>query len=179
MDLEGLKFPIGRFDRDAVSDLAERKLMDLETIVSFPAQLSTVVNVLTQEQLNTQYRPDGWTIRQVVHHCADSHMNALIRFKLALTEDLPNIKPYEEDKWAYLSDSKGLDIEASLKILEGVHYRWSILIDKMTINDFQRSFRHPEHGTIISLSVSFAEYAWHCKHHLAHITELIKRKGWN
>lgn len=134
--------------------------------------------LLSDAQLDTPYRPEGWTIRQVVHHCADSHMNAIIRLKLALTEEKPVIKPYFEDRWAELVDGKSLPIEPSLKILEGVHKRWVLLLENLTASQFQRTFVHPELGTEFSLAVATANYAWHCEHHLAHITNVQTRNGW-
>ena len=136
------------------------------------------VGHLSDEQLNTPYRPEGWTIRQVVHHCADSHMNALIRFKLALTEDTPTVKPYLEDRWSELPDSKSTRIDSSIKILEGVHERLSLLLKSLTQSDLEREFIHPEHGRKILVKENIGLYAWHCDHHLAHITTLKKSKNW-
>ncbi|HWS60267.1 MAG TPA: putative metal-dependent hydrolase, partial [Flavobacterium sp.] len=132
----------------------------------------------TEEQLNTQYRLEGWTIRQVVHHCADSHMNSLTRLKLALTEDKPTIKPYREELWAELPDSKNLPLESSLKMLEGIHYRWSILLNNLTKEHRERTFIHPNKGKEFRIDENIGLYAWHCNHHLAHIIETKKRNQW-
>ncbi len=176
-ELEILRFPIGKFKRpDGFSnELIKHWIGDIQ---SFPERLKKETLHLSEEQLDTQYRPDGWTIRQVIHHCADSHMNSVIRFKLALTEDKPIIKPYMEDKWAELSDSK-MDIHPSLQLIEGLHAKWTVLLNSLNANDLNKSFIHPEHGRELHLYVNIALYSWHCNHHLAHITELKKRKNWN
>jgi len=124
---------------------------------------------LSEVQLDTAYRPGGWTVRQVVHHCADSHMNSFIRFKLALTEENPTIKPYHEDKWAEMADAKNLPIEPSLKILEGLHDRWAILIKSLSDQDLQKTFYHPANQKTITLATTIALYAWHSRHHLEHV----------
>jgi hypothetical protein len=175
--LEKLKFPIGEFQ--AKKNYTSEEIVQSITIIrEFPSKLKGVVQNLNMEQLNTAYRPDGWTIRQVIHHCADSHMNSFIRFKLALTEDKPIIKPYFEDKWAEMIDYRG-DIQSSLLILEGLHARWSELLSQLNESELKREFIHPEHHKQIALIENIIIYAWHCDHHLAHITELIKRKNWN
>ena len=175
-DLEQLKFPIGKFSKP---DSFTKELLTLfiSDIESFPQKLQQEVAHLNEQQLDTPYRPEGWTIRQVVHHCADSHMNSIIRFKLALTEEQPVIKPYLEDKWAELQDYK-LPIEPSLQLLEGLHFRWAILLKSFNEADLERKFIHPEHGKEFCLDEAIGMYAWHCNHHLAHITELKKREGW-
>lgn len=132
---------------------------------------------LTSEQLDTPYRPDGWTVRQVVHHVPESHMNAYIRFKLALTEDEPTIKPYDEVAWAKLPDVESTPIEVSLTMLDALHDRWVRVLKEMRDADFARTFRHPHLG-LVRLEGNLALYAWHGKHHLAHITSLRDRKGW-
>lgn len=177
MNIEQLRYPIGKFEKPSTitSDILSGWINDIS---SFPVKLIGEVKHLTNEQLDTQYRPDGWTIRQVVHHCADSHMNALVRIKLTLTEDQPTIKPYFEDRWAKLTDSKTLTISPSLKMIEGIHNRWSVLLKNLTEEDFGRAFIHPEHGRKIRLDESTGLYAWHCNHHLAHITETKNRKDW-
>jgi len=174
--LEQLKFPIGKYVKPAVID-AESIESWIKTITDFPEQLSSTTALLDNNQLDTQYRPDGWTIRQVVHHCADSHMNALIRFKLALTEDQPTIKPYAEALWAELPDSI-LSIEPSLKIIEGVHKRWGELLKLLSQKELKRTLFHPEHKKTFALDEYIGNYAWHCTHHLAHIQVLKKQKGW-
>ncbi|NUY82388.1 putative metal-dependent hydrolase [Flavobacterium sp. MAH-1] len=176
-DLESLKYPIGPFTiPDSISDVELRK--HIITIERFPQRITAATISLSKEQLDTPYRPQGWTIRQVVHHCADSQMNAIIRFKLALTEEKPVIRPYFEDRWAELVDGKFLPIEPSLKILEGVHRKWSILLENLEAPQFERTFVHPEHGAEFSLAVATANYAWHCEHHLAHVTNVQNRNGW-
>lgn len=147
-------------------------------IESFPVRLRNAVENLTEVQLDTPYREDGWTIRQVVHHCADSHMNSQIRYKLALTEENPTIKPYYEDRWAELADSKEFPVEVSLKLIESIHQRWVHLLRSMKEEDFKRTFFHPEHNRSVSLGETTALYAWHSNHHLAHITNLLDRNKW-
>lgn len=178
MTLDELKYPIGRFEKPA--QITDTLLTEwIAAISSFPKKLRNEVGLLTHEQLDTPYRPEGWTIRQVVHHCADSHMNSLTRLKLALTEDEPTIKPYFEDRWAELLDSKTMPIEASLKMIEGIHERWALLLNHLTEAQFARTFMHPETGKIIRVDENIGIYAWHCNHHLAHITETKKRNHWN
>lgn len=142
-----------------------------------PERLKAAVSGLSDAQLDTPYREGGWTVRQVVHHLADSHANSVIRFKLALTEDWPTIKPYDEAAWAKLPDSKSLPIESSMTFIEGMHERWVALLEAMTEADFERGFVHPEHGRQ-SLATALAIYAWHSRHHVAHITGLRARNGW-
>ena len=177
MNLEEMKYPIGQFKMpDLVTpEILGKYITDIE---SFPKRLRAEVENLTDEQLDTPYRPDGWNIRQVVNHCADSHMNGLARLKLALTEDKPTIKPYFENRWAELADSKTIPIEPALLILDGLHKRWAILLKALTEDDLKRIYIHPEHGREFRLEESIGLYAWHCNHHLAHITELKKRMKW-
>jgi hypothetical protein len=177
MDLEKLKYPIGKFQKPA-SITAEQRNGFIRTIADFPAKLKAETAHLTDAQLDTPYRPGGWTVRQVVHHCADSHMNSLTRLKLALTEDKPTVKPYFEDKWAGLADSTQLSIAPALQMIEGIHARWAYLLGTLTSEQFKRSFIHPEHGKEFFLDENTALYAWHCDHHLAHIVNLKKEKGW-
>lgn len=168
MTQEELKYPIGRFEQAQV--LTEDTLSKcIDDIASFPARLKNEVENLNEQQLDTAYRPDGWTIRQVIHHCADSHLNSFIRLKLALTEDNPTIKPYYEERWAELADSKHCSIVPSLKMIEGLHERWLILLNNLSENDKARTFVHPEKGKSIRIDENIALYAWHCNHHLAHI----------
>lgn len=176
-DLEQLKFPIGTFEKPELltKELLASFISDIE---SFPQRLKNEVAHLNEEQLDTPYRPGGWSIRQVVHHCADSHMNSIIRFKLALTEEKPTIKPYLEDKWAELPDYE-LPLKPSLQLLEGLHFRWAVLLKSFNEADLERKFVHPEHGKEFQLDEIIGMYAWHCNHHLAHITELKKRMNWN
>ncbi|MBC7486452.1 MAG: putative metal-dependent hydrolase [Cytophagaceae bacterium] len=175
--LEQLRFPIGKFEAPQVltQDLLNSYLKDIET---FPARLKQAVIGLNDSQLDTPYRPDGWTIRQVVNHCADSHMNSLVRFKLALTEEEPTIKPYYEERWAELVDSKTMPIESALLLLEGLHRRWTVLLKSLNSEELKKTFIHPEHGKRFRLDENIGVYAWHGNHHLAHITTLKKIKNW-
>jgi DinB superfamily len=170
-----LRYPIGKvqFVRD-VTDVQRRGYIDI--IAKTPVLLREAISGLTPVQLEEPYRPGGWTIRQVVHHLPDSHMNAFIRFKLALTEDVPTIKPYDEARWAGLPDAKA-QVEPSLLLLENLHKRWDVLLRGMAPGDFARKFNHPESGTM-TLDDYLQVYAWHGRHHVAHITSLRARKGW-
>lgn len=174
MDIEKLKYPIGTFTppNHIIKENLEQWIATLE---NFPAVLCTEVANLTSDQLDTPYRPQGWTIRQVIHHCADSHMNSLIRLKLALTEENPTIKPYEEARWAELDDSKKMGIEPSLKIIEGIHKRWVALLKNSSVDTLSRTFYHPENKRTTRIDENIGLYAWHCDHHLAHI-QLAKKK---
>ncbi|KVV16335.1 YfiT family bacillithiol transferase [Flavobacterium sp. TAB 87] len=178
IDIEKLKFPIGKFDK-STTITKDILIMWISDISTFPKRLSSEVLTLTDKQLNTQYRYDGWTIRQVVHHCADSHMNSLTRLKLALTEQQPTIKRYFEERWAELLDTKSMSIEPSLKIIEGIHERWTVLLNNLKDEQYARIFIHPEHGKTFRVDENIGVYAWHCNHHLAHITETKKRNKWN
>jgi hypothetical protein len=169
-----LRYPIGKFDGVYSEEQKPQYLADIEQT---PARLRAAVNGLSPAQLDTPYRPAGWTVRQVVHHLPDSHMNSYVRFKLALTEDEPTIKPYAEDRWAELADTKATPIETSLTLLESLHSRWVALLRSLTQKQWERSFRHPELG-LMSLEKSLALYAWHGRHHVAHIIELRKRNEW-
>ena len=178
MNLVQLKFPIGKFEppNEYSSELINQWIHDIE---KFPSRIKQETQNLSEQQLETVYRPKGWTIRQVVHHCADSHLNSITRFKLALTEDKPTIRPYFEDRWAELPDSKNLDIFPSLQIIQGVHNRWVVLLKSLTTTDLEKEFVHPEHGRSFTIKEAIGSYAWHCNHHLAHITTLKKSKGWD
>jgi uncharacterized damage-inducible protein DinB len=167
-NIEELKYPIGKFQTPETIDCNQIEKW-IKTIEEFPGKLSHEVLNLTQAELEKQYRPNGWTIRQVVNHCADSHMNSLIRFKLALTEDVPTIKPYFEDLWAELPDSNAFPIGSSSKLLEALHERWAFLLRSLSDQDLERQFKHPESGELISLKINIGIYAWHCEHHLAHV----------
>lgn len=177
MTLEKLKYPIGRYQKptEITSDILKKNIQDIE---DFPLKIRKEVEELSDDQLDTPYRSGGWTIRQLVNHCADSHMNSLIRFKLALTENKPIIKPYFEDRWAELPDSKNILIEPALKLIEGLHGRWVELLKSLTNKQLATTFIHPEHNKEFSLEETIAIYAWHCNHHLAHIKELKKIKNW-
>jgi hypothetical protein len=171
-----LRYPIGKFHFDGALT-EQQKQTSIDDIANAPANLRLAVTGLSETQLDTPYRPEGWTVRQVLHHVPDSHMNAYIRFKLALTEDEPTIKPYEQQLWADLSDTKSTPIEVSLILLDSLHDRWVQLLRSFTVSDWKRTFRHPELG-IVGLEKNLALYAWHGRHHVAHITELRKRNGW-
>lgn len=175
-DIEKLKFPIGRFTcpEEITSDhLAAWK----EKIAAFPQELKRKTVNLSATELNWKYRPNGWNIKQVVHHLADSHMNALIRLKLTLTEDAPVIRPYEEALWAELNDGLQDDIQSSLKIIEGIHERWSLLLQHLSESDWNRMYYHPQHQRLFSVKEGLGIYHWHCNHHLAHIEQAIFYKG--
>ncbi len=171
-----LSYPIGRFSFPQ-SSTAEQRQQWIRDIAAAPALLDAAVSGLNQAQLDTPYRPGGWTVRQVVHHVPESHMNSYIRFKLALTEDVPVIKPYDEALWAKLPDIATAPIGTSLSLLTALHQRWLALLEGMSDADFTRAFRHPELG-IVRLDQNLALYAWHGKHHTAHITSLRERMGW-
>ncbi|MBA3665336.1 MAG: putative metal-dependent hydrolase, partial [Bacteroidetes bacterium] len=171
--LEQLKYPIGKFVAPATYS-AEFISECISEIEKFPSLLKKEVSNLSDEQLDTPYRPEGWTIRQVVHHCADSHMNGLTRFKLTLTEDLPTIKPYRENLFAELADTLTMGIPPSLIAIEGIHARWAVLLKSLNDTHFHRKYIHPEYKKEFSLHEATALYSWHCKHHLAHITSLKK-----
>ncbi len=176
-NIEQLKYPVGKFIRKENYPIDEIMEM-IKYIESFHGRIKSEVENLSDEQLDTPYRPDGWTVRQVVHHCADSHMNAFIRFKLAMTEDAPTIKPYIEDRWAKMPDTISTPIDASLMIIDGLHKRWSILLKAMSADDFERTYLHPQYERVFVLKEVLALYTWHCTHHLAHITSLKKRMNW-
>jgi len=171
--MNDLSYPIGKFDLNNFADRAE----NVRTIADLPSAVVAAVAGLDETQLDTPYRPGGWTVRQTVHHIADSHMNSQIRFKLALTEDeAPTIRPYYEERWAELADSR-VPVEVSLRLIDAIHTRWSALLASMTDDDFKREFIHPETGPW-KLEGALALYAWHSKHHTAHITSLREREGW-
>lgn len=173
IDIESLKYPIGKFQLPETIDSASIENA-IQTLKSFPSQIFSAVSPFSAEQLNTPYRPGGWTIRQLIHHCADSHMNAFIRFKLALTEQNPTIKPYEEAEWAKLFDSY-LPIEPSLELIKAIHLKWVTLLESMKAEDFKKTFFHPEKQKSQSLDGVTLMYAWHSTHHLAHVQQLVLR----
>lgn len=175
--LELLKYPIGKFVRGNKAETPDRIAACIAVLEAFPVKLRAEVESLSDAQLETPYRPGGWTVRQVTHHLADSHMNALIRFKLALSEDNPTIKPYLQDPWSAQADM-ALAVEPSLMILEGVHMRWAALLKGMSVRDLARSYFHPEQQRALPLSEALELYVWHSGHHLAHITGLKQREGW-
>jgi len=171
-----LRYPIGPFVKPDSYDAASRSAA-IDRIASVPRRLRGAVDGLGPWQLDTQYRPGGWTVRQVVHHLPDSHMNSYVRFKRTLTEDQPVICTYHEDRWAELPDEKTGPIEASLDLLEALHVRWVALLRLLTPDHLARTLDHPEIG-ILSLDAMLALYAWHGDHHIAHITSLREREGW-
>jgi hypothetical protein len=171
-----LRYPIGQFqDAGPVTDEQRQRLID--QIAAAPTKLRAAVEGLSAQQLDTPYRPDGWTIRQVVHHLPDSHLNSYIRFRLALTEDEPTIKPYYENRWAELDDARHAPIDLSLALLEALHRRWVLLLRSLRPQDLARTFIHPELG-VVDLEKNLSLYAWHGRHHVAHITSLRERMGW-
>ena len=176
MEKHDLRYPVGKFQfPDVVT--ADHRRTYIDQIAQTPARLRAAVAGLSDEQLETRYRPDGWTVRQVVHHVPDSHLNSYCRFKLALTEDQPAIKAYAEDRWAELPDGRGGPVEVSLRLLECLHSRWVALLRSLTEDEWKRTFRHPELG-LVRLDQNAALYAWHGRHHEAHITSLRERMGW-
>lgn len=175
--MDELRYPIGLFTYEG--EISREQLQAwMADIESTPSRLREAVAGLSDEQLDTPYRPEGWTLRQVVHHVADSHMNSYTRFKLALTEEEPTIRPYYEDRWAELSDGKSAPIELSLTLLDALHSRWMIVLHAMQHEQFARAFVHPESGKTIRLDWNVGNYAWHGNHHIAHITSLRARRGW-
>ncbi|MCC6180237.1 MAG: putative metal-dependent hydrolase [Bacteroidia bacterium] len=175
--IEELKYPIGQFIMPQVIS-NETLVICISDIAFFPTKITKELQNLNNTQLDTQYRPKGWSLRQVVNHCADSHMNSFIRIKLALTEKVPIIKPYFEERWAELSDSKSISLSASLKILEGVHERWVHLLKSLSEAELNKTFIHPASQKEFSIKETIVLYSWHCKHHLGHITQLKAAKNW-
>ena len=176
MDTPDLRYPVGVF-RFPKSVSAEDLTRFIDQISDAPARLRAAMAGLADAQLDTPYRPGGWTVRQLAHHVPDSHINSYVRFRLALTEDDPVIKPYEESRWAELPDARTAPVEVSLALLENLHARWVPLLRSLSGADWKRSFRHPELG-LVSLENNAALYAWHGRHHVAHITALRERMGW-
>jgi hypothetical protein len=180
LDVQGfmsddLRYPIGEFTpAGATADVIAAAISDIERL---PVNLRAAVQGLNADQLETPYRPGGWTVRQLVHHLADSHLNGLTRTKLALTEDNPTIKPYDENAWALLADTR-LPIDVSLKLIDQLHARWVAVFRSMTASQFQRTFVHPEHSKTMTVGYHVQDYAWHGRHHVAHITALRQREGW-
>lgn len=176
-ELESFRYPIGRpaelesFDTEQLEEW-------IEDIRRLPDRLEAAIDGLSEAQLDTPYRPDGWTVKQVVHHLADSHMNAYIRLKLTLTEDKPTVKPYEETHWAQQPDASDLAVGASLLILRGLHTRWAFLLESLTAEQWSRSFYHPESEKWTMLGVQTEHYSWHGRHHAAQISSLVERSGW-
>lgn len=175
-DLETLRYPVGRWRRPEGATAADRRSW-IDAIATTPLALRAAVAGLDDLALDTPYRPGGWTVRQVVHHVPDSHLNAYVRTCLALTEDRPTIRPYDEAAWAELAPFRTGPIESSLALLEALHERWVALLRSLDDGAFARPLEHPEIGTLI-LTDLLALYAWHGRHHVAHVTELRKRRGW-
>lgn len=174
--MSDLRYPVGKFvPKPALSDTERIAL--IQEIAETPAKLREAVRNLSQEQLDTPYRPGGWTVRQVVHHLPDSHLNSYVRFKLAVTEDQPTIKPYKEQLWAELVDAKSSPVEPSLTLLESLHHRWVVFLRSLSTADFAKTLNHPENG-LMNLDRLLQLYAWHGRHHVAHITALRSRMSW-
>jgi hypothetical protein len=174
--MKDLRFPIGEYH--APIEYSDQLINQwIDDIASFPASVEALVKGLDAVALNWRYRPDGWTIKQVIHHCADSHTNSIIRFKLALTEDRPTIRPYYEDRWAELADGKMDDISVSLQLLHALHQKWVILLRGITSEELLRTFFHPEADQTFTLRETIGSYAWHCNHHLAHVQQALDVKG--
>lgn len=176
-ELEKLKYPIGKpeIPEKISSENIQQWITDISEL---PGKLNKAVKPLSKEQLDTRYRPEGWSLKQLVHHIVDSHMSALLRFKWALTEDEPTIKAYNEKAFAELYDSKLAPVEISLDFISALHGRWVILLENMSNSDFEKTFVHPDTGHRFTLKESLAHYSWHSKHHYAHLHNLLKRKGW-
>jgi hypothetical protein len=176
MTTPDLRFPIGRFEKPETCTLEELQNM-LNALENFPNKVIALAGHLPAEQLNWRYRPDGWTLKQVVHHCSDSHFNCLLRVKLSLTEDKPVIKPYIEAKWAELPDSLEDNLSASIQILKGVHYKLNVLLRTLSEDDLKRIYIHPQYNSTFSIMQVIALYSWHCNHHYAHMEQAILSKG--
>lgn len=176
MTTADLRYPVGSFV-EVMPATTQVRAAAIESIASLPSRMRAAVAGLGREQLDTPYRPGGWSVRQVVHHVADSHINAYVRFKLALAEAAPTIKPYDQDAWAAMADS-ALPVEPSLAIIDGVHARWVTLLRQLTDQQFSRTFLHPELAEPQSLDRQVQHYAWHSRHHLAHVTGLRERQQW-
>jgi hypothetical protein len=174
--MSDLRYPIGKFSFEGTLTDSQKATF-LDDIEQTPARLRAAVAGLTEKQLETPYRDGGWTVRQVVHHVPDSHMNSYVRFKLALTETEPIIRPYMENLWAELPEAKNAPVEVSLSLLENLHRRWMLFLRGLKTEDWKRTFRHPELG-VMTLEKNLGLYAWHGKHHVAHITGLRQRMGW-
>lgn len=171
-----LQYPVGKFERQANYTALEIQ-ESIEVLEKLPQQMRAAMNGLSASQLETPYREGGWSLRQVVHHVPDSHINSFVRFKLALTEENPTIKPYDEAAWAELSDSRDTPIQTSLDLLEALHERWVIVLRAIKPEDWRRTFNHPQNGAM-TLEYALALYAWHSRHHLGHITQTRARMGW-
>lgn len=176
-NLDSKRYPIGDFNEPKT--ISDTELQEyIQVIKNFPARLKFLIENFTDEQLDTPYREGGWSVRQLVNHLADSHANSFIRFKLALTEENPTIKPYHEAKWAELPDSLNISIKPAMRMLKGIHQRWSYLLKSLNNEQFERTFHHPENQKNYNLRICLALYVWHCNHHFAHVENLKIEKGW-
>jgi len=174
--MDDLRYPIGKYEPQPFSEKQLKEwLIDSQFL---PQHLENAVLNLDEHQLDTPYRPDGWTVRQVVHHVADSHANAYIRFKLGLTEDNPTIKPYDEEAWAKMNDTAVVPINVSLTLLHALHIRWLEVLKSIKQEEWERTVVHPEHKKQMTLWYLLGSYAWHGRHHTAHVTSLRQRMGW-
>jgi hypothetical protein len=171
-----LRYPVGPFEFEGTRSPEQRQAL-IDQIAATPERMRAAVAGLSEEQLDTPYRPDGWTVRQVVHHVPDSHLNSYVRFKLALTEEHPTIRAYDENLWANTDDARTAPVEISLDLLEALHRRWVLFLRSFDDKDFARTFHHPDLGTV-SVDRNVALYAWHGRHHVAHIASLRERMGW-
>ena len=171
-----LRYPIGPFKFEGTVSNEQRRAL-IDQIAATPERMRAAVDGLNDEQLDTPYRPEGWTVRQVVHHVPDSHLNSYVRFKLAMTEENPTIKAYDENVWAQLDDARNAPIDISLDLLDSLHRRWVLFLRSLKGKDFERSFQHPELGSV-TIDKNIALYAWHGRHHVAHITSLRERMDW-
>lgn len=176
-ELQKLRYPIGVYQAPATINRTQLTVW-LKELKDFPSRLELLVKDLSKEQLDTQYRPGGWSVRQVIHHLADSHSNAYVRFKWALTEQTPTIKAYHEDRWAELFDSRRAPIELSLSYLHALHAKWTYLLGGLTQEQLSLEYIHPESQRKFRLDTVISQYDWHCRHHYAHIQGLLQRKGW-
>ena len=174
--LDNLKYPIGKFQKPNApsNDLLTNWISDIE---NFPDLLKAAIFNLSDQQLLYRYRPNGWTILQVIHHCADSHMQAYIRIKLAYTQVLPAINPYDESQWAQLFDVNNDTVSASILLLEGLHCRWAVFLKSLSTNDLNKAYYHPANNENVSIETAIGLYAWHCNHHLAHIKNAVAGNG--
>lgn len=178
MELEQLRYPIGQFTPKENYTPAEIKT-DIQIISALPSKFINLLGGWNDDRFNTPYRPGGWTVRQLVHHVADSHINAYTRCRLAMTEDNPTIKPYNEELWAELPDAKAAQVELSLQLLRYVHLRWVLLLNSMNETDLARTYFHPGSGTTNRLDTVIANYAWHSEHHYQHAFQLAARNNWS
>ena len=175
--LEQLRYPIGKLE--IPSEISNNLITEwIETIEEFPKKLENLVSTLTEEQLDTAYRENGWTVRQVIHHCGDSHVNSYIRFKWTLTEKNPIIKAYFEEHWAELFDTKNGPIQLSIDFIKVLHAKWVYLLKGLIEDDLNKTFIHPESNNTVSLKENIGIYAWHCEHHYMHIYNLLERENW-